>query len=125
MTTRQWLVITGVVVLNLIILSTLLHSQTAAPPATPTAVWTAAPTFTPAPWPTATAIVMPTDAAFQSAATSTPVPTPPLHIVREGETLDTIAARYGISAYGLRMLNRLGELDTIQVGQTLIVPPMQ
>lgn len=125
MTTRQWLAITGVVVLNLIILSALLHSQTAGPSSTPTAVWTAAPTFTPAPWPTATAILMPTDPVFHSSATSTPVPTPPLHVVQEGETLETIAARYGISTYGLRMLNRLGEFDTVQVGQTLIVPPMQ
>jgi LysM repeat protein len=122
MTGKQWLVITFVVIVNIILFGALLGP----PPGTqgavaPAASWTPCPTFTASPFPTATAIVMPT---------TPPLPTAVVHamssgqgyIVQEGDTVESIAARYDIGAHTLRMLNRLSEGYEIEVGQELLVP---
>lgn len=119
MTAKQWLAITFVVILNIVILGALLGGMPAGASTTPTPVWTPHPTFTPIPFPTATAILMPTDPP----PTPGPVvPTPAIHVVREGETLESIAELYEVGTYTLRLLNRMSEDDTIEVGQALIVP---
>jgi LysM repeat protein len=71
------------------------------------------------PFPTATAILMPTDVA---PPTLPPAPTPQTYRVQPGETLDQIAKRYGVDPFILRLLNRMSEEDTITPGQEIIVP---
>jgi nucleoid-associated protein YgaU len=121
MNAKQWLLITFVVILNIIIFGALLDEAPADQLATSTPIWTPYPTFTPAPFPTATAIVMPTEPVAPDQSHIV-VPTPQVHVVQEGETLESIAARYGIGTYTLKMLNRMSDQDTIHVGQELIVP---
>ena len=61
MTSRQWLLITLVVVLNIIIFGALIGPPPEVERAnTPTPTWSPYPTFTPPPRPTSTAILMPT-----------------------------------------------------------------
>jgi LysM repeat protein len=120
MTAKQWLWVTGVVILNIIIFGALLGAPSLQQSSTPTPVWTVHPTFTPMPFPTATAILMPTDPVIP--VSTEPLPTPQVHVVQEDETLESIAEMFGIGTYTLRMLNRLSEQDTIRVGQELIVP---
>jgi LysM repeat protein len=121
MAPKQWLLITFVVILNIVIFGALLND---APPeafSTTTPVWTPHPTFTPAPFPTATAILMPTE-PVSATQSDIAVPTPQVHVVQDGETLESIAERYGVGTYTLKMLNRMSDEDTIRVGQELIVP---
>ena len=121
MTGKQWLLITFVVIVNIILFGALLGTPSEEQQGAPAASWTPCPTFTPSPFPTATAILMPT---------APPSPTPVVHaipsaqayIVQEDDTLERIAERYGTSVYTLRMLNRLSEGDAIEVGQELLVP---
>lgn len=56
------------------------------------------------------------------AAAPTPGPGPQVHVVRAGETLSGIAARYGVTLTQLRQANQLRS-DLIRVGQRLSVPP--
>jgi LysM repeat protein len=44
------------------------------------------------------------------------------HVVQKGETLSTIAARYGVSTSELARANRLKDADLVKRGQKLIVP---
>jgi len=46
----------------------------------------------------------------------------PVHIVQAGETLSSIAARYGVSAQALAQANQLTNRDWIYVGQRLRIP---
>ena len=121
MTAKQWLLITFVVILNIIIFGTLLDDGSAMQFVTSTPMWTPHPTFTPAPFPTATAILMPTEPAppVQSGA---PMPTPQVHVVQEGDTLESVAETYGIGTFALKMLNRMSDEETIHIGQELLVP---
>ncbi len=43
------------------------------------------------------------------------------HTVKKGETLTSIAKRYGLSAEGLRRMNKLSPKTTLAAGQKLIV----
>jgi LysM repeat protein len=115
MTAKQWLIVTGVVILNIIVFGTLLGGASADLPSTPTSTWTPHPTFTPMPFATATAILMPTLAA-------PPTPDTIVHVVSQGETLEAIAQEYGVSAFVLRMVNRIPETEDAQVGQALTIP---
>ena len=121
MTAKQWLLITGVVILNIIVLGTLLGAPKVKQPAPPTPTWTPPPTFTPPPQPTATAILMPT-LPPELTPSPTPSPTPILHVVAQNETLETIAAAYGVSVSALRTLNHLPDDARVQVGQELVLP---
>ncbi|UCC63870.1 MAG: hypothetical protein JSV36_02080 [Anaerolineae bacterium] len=60
MSAKQWLAITVVVVLNIIVFGALIGSPQVERAITPTPTWTVYPTFTPWPYPTATPILMPT-----------------------------------------------------------------
>ncbi len=44
------------------------------------------------------------------------------HKIRRGETVSTIASRYGVSQYAIREANKLNRRSTIYAGRTLIVP---
>jgi LysM repeat protein len=44
------------------------------------------------------------------------------HLVRRGETLKSLAKRYGVSVQALREANGLGERDTLKAGVALKIP---
>ena len=124
MTAKQWLLITMVVILNIIILGALFGPPSLGYRQAPTPTWTPCLTFTPKPWPTATAILMPTLPPVPTSALAS-APTPIVHVVAQNETLDKIAEAYGISLYALRMVNDIEEGAAVQAGQELIIPPVE
>jgi LysM repeat protein len=78
----------------------------------------AAPTLPPAP----TLLVV------TATAGPPPVPTPgeqQRYIVREGDTLSGIAARFGVSEEAILKENPLSDRDRLFVGQELLIPPAQ
>jgi len=57
-----------------------------------------------------------------------PVPTPgeqQRYIVREGDTLSGIAARFGVTEDSILKENPLSDRDRLFVGQELLIPPAQ
>ena len=57
-----------------------------------------------------------------------PVPTPGIeqrYVVREGDTLSAIAARFGVSEEAILDANGITDPDRILVGQELSIPPAQ
>jgi hypothetical protein len=60
MSAKQWLLLTAVMIVNIIILGALIGAPEIGTPSTPTPTWTPYPTFTALPRATATAILMPT-----------------------------------------------------------------
>jgi len=57
-----------------------------------------------------------------------PVPTPgeqQRYVVREGDTLSGIAARFGVSEDAILKENPLSDRDRLFVGQELVIPPAQ
>ena len=82
--------------------------------ATPTAVLTASPTEPP---PSIAPTVVPT-----SAPTPTAAPTPRTYVVQLGDTLSTIAARFGTTATAIAAANGISLSTVINVGQRLIIP---
>ncbi len=57
-----------------------------------------------------------------------PVPTPgeqQRYVVREGDTLSGIAARFGVSEDAILKENPLSDRDRLLVGQELVIPPAQ
>ena len=57
-----------------------------------------------------------------------PVPTPgkqQLYVVREGDTLSGIAARFGVGEEAIIKQNPDLDPDTLFVGQELVIPPAQ
>lgn len=121
MTAKQWLLVTLVVVLNIIIFGALLGGGPKERHSPPTPTWTPHPTFTPKPFATATAIVMPT-LPPQPTPVSAPSATPFVHVVSQEETLESIAKEYGTSVYILRMINRIPESAGVSEGQQLVIP---
>lgn len=115
MNAKQWLAITGLIILNIIIFGTLL-GRSAGSHVEPTLTWTPPPTFTPMPFPTATAIVMPT------LPPPTPTPTPAGHVVVLGETLESISIAYGVTAEALAEANGLTLSTRLRPGDVLIIP---
>jgi LysM repeat protein len=55
--------------------------------------------------------------------TPTPVPAEQRYVVREGDSLSAIAARFGVSEEAIRQANNLADPNSIFVGQELIIPP--
>ena len=121
MSVKQWMVVTFVVILNIVIFGALLAPQAEEQPGESPSAWTPHPTFTAMPLPTATAIVMPTE-PVPPTATPEPLPTPRVHVVQEGETLEGIATWYGTTSFTLRLLNRLPEGAAVRPGQELTIP---
>jgi LysM repeat protein len=54
--------------------------------------------------------------------TVTPPPTPTRYVVQRGDTLYSIARRFGVSIWQLASLNNIPNLNLIYVGQLLIIP---
>jgi LysM repeat protein len=55
--------------------------------------------------------------------TTTPPTTTPEYIVQQGDSLSIIAQRFGVSTEDLANFNGISDPDSIQVGQTLTIPP--
>jgi murein DD-endopeptidase MepM/ murein hydrolase activator NlpD len=78
---------------------------------------TAAPEFTPADdAPTAAPESTPENTA------QTPPPIPRVHTVREGETLTSIAAIYGVTVKEILAANSLDNADLLSLGEELLIP---
>lgn len=92
--------------------ATLTPKITPSPTQTPTATATSTPAATPTETPTATAT-----------ATETPTPNPGVYVVKNGDTLSTIAQKFNRSVDALAAYNKISDPTTIQVGQSLQIPP--
>ena len=119
-------------------ISTTLHGAqvsvgaTTPPTATPTSTSTATPTPTstvggPTPTPTPTSTVGGPTPTPTSTPTSSPTATTPpgqtgVYIVRTGDTLYSIARRFGVSVQALIHVNCIANPSYIQAGQRLIIP---
>ena len=57
------------------------------------------------------------------AATRKPSPTSIIHVVVRGETLTSIAARYGVTAKAIQDANKIVDQNVIQTGDRLVIPP--
>jgi LysM repeat protein len=93
------------------------NQPTATPTSTPTS--TATPTSTPTSAPTSTT---PT-----ATPTATPVSTPApgqtvIYVVRTGDTLYSIARRFGTTVTAIAQINNIANTRYIQVGQRLLIP---
>jgi LysM repeat protein len=102
-------------------------TRTPTPP--PTSTMTRLASATPPPTATATAAASPTTPAATATAvppTATPVPSPTpavlIHVVEDGETLASIAARYQVDLADLIALNGLSDPDLIYPGDELYIP---
>lgn len=115
MNAKQWLAVTLIVILNIIIFGALLDRHSVQP-VEPTPSRTSVPTFTPMPFPTSTAILMPT------LSPPPPTATPIVHIVVLGETWETIATAYGISEDALLAASGLALPAELKPGDQLIIP---
>lgn len=91
---------------------------------------TETPTFTPTPTPTGpTSTPTATSPVGTPTPTTTPTPTGTLqpgqtiiHVVRTGDTLYSIARRYGVTVQAIAHLNGIVNTSYIRVGQELIIP---
>jgi len=117
-------------------------AQAVAPPPATTAVLPPPPATNAAvpPPPSVAAVPLPPDAAaaVPPPPDATVVPPPPtaapaapassgaapaqVYVVRRGDTLSAIAARYGTTAYAIGRANGLYNLNWIRVGQRLVIP---
>lgn len=101
----------------------------------PTASASASPTATPTATPRPTATVRPTSAPTAEAtpsptaeptpvATPAPTPTPAqtTYVVQEGDTLGTIAQRFGTTVAALQAANGIEDPNEIIIGQVLVIP---
>ncbi len=115
MSAKQWLAITLLIILNIIVFGTLME-RSSEPRVEPTLTWTPPPTFTPMPFPTATAIVMPT------LPPPSPTPIPSGHVVVLGETLESIAIAHGVTVEALAEANGLLPWARLNPGDVLTIP---
>lgn len=75
-----------------------------------------------------TAIPAPTFVVVTATAGPPPVPTPgeqQRYVVREGDTLSAIAARFGVTEDAILKENPLTDRNELFVGQELVIPPAQ
>lgn len=99
----------------------------AAPPpqsalVTPRPIPTPTPTPSPSPEPTPSPTVEPTVSPTVEPS-PTPGPSPLVHIVSRGESLSTIATRYGTTIEAIIELNQLANPNLIVPNQRLLIPP--
>jgi LysM repeat protein len=75
-----------------------------------------------------TPVPAPTFIVVTATAGPPPAPTPgeqQIYVVREGDTLSGIAARFGVPEEAILKLNPMTDKDRLYVGQKLVVPPPQ
>lgn len=99
-------------------------SSIATPSATPSAPPTASPvpTATASPVPTATVGPTPTPAPPTGSPTRTARPSPRTYVVQAGDTLSSIAVRFGVTVQQLSAANNLDPKQVINIGQVLVIP---
>jgi LysM repeat protein len=106
---------------------TLAAADTTPPPATPAAL-TASPMPSPTASPPPTATASPSPAATRAptatpAPTAAPTPVPPrTYTVARGDTLGSIAQRFGTSPTAIQEANGIEDPDEIIIGQVLVIP---
>jgi hypothetical protein len=93
-------------------------SPTPAPTATPSP--SQSPTPVPTPSPTATPTPVPSSTPVP--ATPTPAATVHTYRVRSGDTLSSIAQRFGVSTQALINANNLADPNNLSIGQVLVIP---
>lgn len=106
------------------------QTPTGTPTATPTATSTATPTATATgtQTPTSTPTVTPTGVTATPTPTSTPIPTftpgpcAYTYVVRFGDTLWSIARRFGTTVQAIAQANGIVNINYIRVGQVLCIP---
>jgi len=86
------------------------HSNESAP--APTPVHTAEPVLS-----------TPTAPAAPVVNTTSHTPEGPSHVVKQGETLISIARQHGITVSELLKVNKIEDERKLQIGQTLLLPP--
>lgn len=90
-----------------------------------TPIATLGPSPTPSPIPTASPSSSPTASATPSStpkATATPRGTSTTYVVKRGDILSAIAARFGVSVQAIVAANDLADANHIIVGQRLVIP---
>lgn len=139
MSPRRWLVAGGIAAVGVAAAATALaggfDGMAAEASSTPSPSLAPTPTATPSPSAPSSSTLPPTErptepletptnepTGTQRPATPTPVPTPHSYTVQAGDTLSTIATRFGTSVSTLQRMNGLGNSDVINVGQVLTVP---
>jgi LysM repeat protein len=98
-------------------------TPTYTPTASPTPSRTATPTITPTP--TDTSAVTPTSVPASPTSTSQPTATTAAaqtYVVKAGETLSEIAARFGVGVEALAEANGISNQALLRVGQVLVIP---
>jgi LysM repeat protein len=55
--------------------------------------------------------------------TPTPAPTPKSYTVKSGDSLTKIAQRFAVTIENLGCYNSLANLNALQIGQVLLIPP--
>ncbi len=88
------------------------------PSSTPGSTPTPAPTATPTPEPTASSIPTPTAAP----ATPTAEPTLRTYRVQSGDTLSSIAHKFGVTVKEIEAVNVIPDPNALQIGQLLVIP---
>ena len=86
-------------------------------------VATATPFPTATPWPT----LPPTNVPEQNFPEGHifPVGTRTIHIVQQGETLGQISNQYGIPIKIIANANRIYDMDSVETGEILFIPPCE
>ena len=96
-------------------------------PTSPTPTPTPTPTKSPTPTPTPTKSATPTPTPTKSATpTKSPTPTPTAkptsYTVLAGDTLQSIAKKFGVTVDALMAANKITNANLIKVGQKLVIP---
>ena len=89
---------------------------------TSTSLPTGAPTAAATPETSPSAPPAPTAAPSPSPATAKPTPNYRRYVVRSGDTLGGIAAKYGVSVGAIASLNNLTTPARLSIGQVLLIP---
>ncbi len=111
----------GVFVLSLLVLLAAGCGHFIAPTVTPmaTAMPTISPTFSP------TATMKLARSTLEPTATATPSPTPVVYVVQKGDTLIGIAHHFQVPVSLLQETNGVSDPRRLQIGQLLVIPPLQ
>lgn len=73
----------------------------------------------------ATAAAQATAASRLLLTAATPLPRPYIYVVRTGDNLTSIAARFGVALDELMRINHIADPNLLQVGQELIIPMLE
>lgn len=90
--------------------------------ATPTPRPSPSPRPTASPTPVATPTPLPSDTPPPATVAPTPAPTPRTYVVREGDTLGSIAQQFGTTAEAIQAANGIQDPNVIGLGQVLVIP---